>query len=122
MKPTTHANPKSVEKVNEIYVAVFPVPLPDEASEVETVLAGYQQDPENPTYNRVRATVETNVSAVPDLIDMCDTIVDQQEEIRSFRLLKFDSRGIHEMDPEDFRMPASFSNNPDPVASWGHLC
>ncbi len=122
MKPTTPADHKSIEKINEIYVAVFPVPLPGESSKVETILAGYQQDPENPTWDRVRATVETNVSAVPDLIDMCDSIVEQQEEISSFRLLKFDSSGIHEMDPDDFRFPHSLMNNPDPAASWGHLC
>ena len=38
-------------------------------------------------------------------------IVEEQEELESYRLLKFDKRGIHELDPTDFRQhdPLLFS-------------
>lgn len=109
------------EWIKEIYAAVFPVALPGGSAKAETILAGYQQDPEDPRFNRVRATVETNRSALPDLIEMCDMIVQEQEEIDSFRLLKFDHKGIHELDPDDFRFPENMVNKPYPAASWGHL-
>ncbi len=109
----------SIKLVNEIYVAVFPVSLPGAAAKAETILAGYQHDPDHPDFDRVRATVETNRSAIPDLVDMCDTIVQEQDEITSFRLLKFDHEGIHELDPKDFRNLDEITF--DPAASWRHL-
>lgn len=107
--------------VHEIYVAVFPIALPGSSRKAETILAGYQQDPEHGHQERVRATVETNRSAVPDLIDMCDTIVAQQEEINSFRLLKFDEAGLHELNPDQFRHAGEEPGLTDPAAAWRHL-
>jgi hypothetical protein len=109
------------EWVNEIYVGVFPVALPGSTATAETILAGYQQDPEHPQFERVRATVETHLSAVPDLIEMCDKIVEQQEEIRSFRLLKFDRTGVQELDPDDFRFPEETAEGALSIGAWGRL-
>lgn len=103
MKPGAPSNQATIERVGEVYIAVFPITLPGESTKAETILAGYQRDPDHPGQDRVRATVETQASAVPDLIDMCDIIIAEQEEIDSFRLLKFDSNGIHELNPADFR-------------------
>jgi hypothetical protein len=33
---------------------------------------------------------------------MCDEILKLQTEIKSYRLLKFDKKGVHELDPNDF--------------------
>ena len=44
-----------------------------------------------------------NESAVEDLVMLCDRIVDDQEEIDSYRLLKFDKDGIHVLSPDDYR-------------------
>jgi hypothetical protein len=43
------------------------------------------------------------VEAVKGLIKLCDEIVDEQKEITSYRLLKFDKDGIHILSPDDFR-------------------
>ena len=93
---------KAIERVTEIYIAVFPVAVNEDQS-VEVILAGYQEDPNMPNMPRVRATVETHASAVQDLVALCDTIVDEQAEIESYRLLKFDKDGIHVLCPDDFR-------------------
>ena len=97
-----HRNDRVIERVTEIYVAVFPVPINEKLS-VEVVLAGYQKDPDLPHMSRVRATVETHEGAVRDLVALCDKIVDEQKEIESYRLLKFDQDGIHVLSPDDFR-------------------
>lgn len=108
------------EKIKEIYVAVFPVQVPGENLMAETILAGFQKDLDEPGRMRVRATVETHISAVPDLVDMCDKIIEQQEGVESYRLLKFDKKGIHELNPVDFR-----KNDRHPLfehyhrSSWG---
>ena len=91
-----------VETVTEIYVAVFPVRFSNERS-AEVILAGFKKDPHWPNSSQVRATVETHAEAVPDLVSLCDEIVDEQEEIESYRLLKFDKNGIHTLSPDDFR-------------------
>ena len=92
----------AIERVKEVYVAVFPVPF-IEHRKVEVILAGFRSDPTRPNMSQVRATVETNVNAVQDLVALCDEIVDEQEEIESYRLLKFDQDGIHILRPDDFR-------------------
>jgi hypothetical protein len=92
-----------IEKVLELYVVVFPVQMPGENRMAETILAGVQKDPGDHGQIRVRATVETHITAVPDLVDMCDQIIEQQKELMSYRLLKFDNKGIHELNPDDFR-------------------
>jgi hypothetical protein len=90
------------EQVTEVYVAVFPVMVSDDRMS-EVILAGYQKDPDRPHMMQVRATVETHADAVKDMIKLCDEIVDEQEEITSYRLLKFDKDGIHILSPDDFR-------------------
>lgn len=106
--------------VRELYVAVFPVKVPGENRMAETILAGFQQDPDEPGQIRVRATVETHISALPDLVVMCDKIVEQQQGIDSYRLLKFDKKGIHELNPADFREnPRHPSFEHSLGSSWG---
>jgi len=107
---------KVIERVTEVYVAVFPVAVNENLS-MEVVLAGYQKDPSMPNMSRIRATVETHASAVQDLVALCDAIVDEQAEIESYRLLKFDKDGIHDLCPDDFRGFAQEYTN----ARWG-LC
>ena len=104
-----------IERVSEIYVAVFNVPVSQDLK-AEVILAGYQKDPGRPNMSRVRATVETRADAVKELVELCDEIVNDQQEIDSYRLLKFDNDGIHTLSPDDYR---SF----DPhftVARWHH--
>jgi len=91
-----------IERVTEIYVAVFPMPVSDDRM-TEVILAGFKKDPENPNMSIVRATVETHMKAVDNLVALCDEIVDEQKEIESYRLLKFDQDGIHILNPDDFR-------------------
>jgi len=91
-----------IERVTEIYVAVFPMPVSDNRM-AEVILAGFKKDPKNPNTSIVRATVETHVNAVDNLVALCDEIVDEQKETESYRLLKFDQYGIHILNPDDFR-------------------
>jgi len=90
------------ERVTAVYVAVFPVTISHDRM-TEVILAGYQRDPNRPHLMQVRATVETRAEAVKDLVELCDEIVDEQKEITSYRLLKFDKDGMHIMSPDDFR-------------------
>jgi len=90
------------ERVTAVYVALFPVAVSDDRM-TEVILAGYQKDPDRPHMMQVRATVETRAEALLDLIQLCDEIVDEQKEIMSYRLLKFDKDGIHILSPDDFR-------------------
>ena len=100
MSPDRHR--KETERVTEIYVAVFPVAVGD-GRKAEVILAGYQKDPNSPHMMQVRATIETHGQAVWKLVALCDEIVDEQAEIESYRLLKFDADGIHTLSPDDFR-------------------
>ena len=119
MSPNDGKNP--IDRVVEIYVAVFPVQISGETAMAETVLAGFQKDPDRPGMNRVRATIETHLSAVPDLVLMCDEIVKQHEDVESYRLLKFDKEGIHELNPADYRHLDKLSFKRYPETRWG-LC
>jgi len=110
---------KTVKRISEVYVAVFTVQLFEDNLKAETILAGFQNDPGNPMMARARATIETQISAVPDLVAMCDEIARQQEGIETYRLLKFDKKGIHELNPEDFRQFDQFSFKRFPEARWG---
>ena len=111
---TPDRHEKTIERVTEIYIAVFPVAVSEDQS-VEVIFAGYQKDPNMPNMLRIRATVETHASAVQDLVALCDNIVDEQEEIESYRLLKFDKDGIHVLCPDDFRaFDQEYTN-----AQWG---
>ena len=100
MIPDRYQN--KTERVTEIYVAVFPVALGD-GRKAEVILAGVQKDNTSPHMIQVRATIETHAHAVPNLVTLCDEIVDDQAEIESYRLLKFDENGIHKLSPDDFR-------------------
>ena len=115
--PDKRKNP--IERVTEIYVGIFTVHVFDETLKAETILAGFQKDPDKPGMARARATIETHFSAVPDLVAMCDEIVNEQKEIESFRLLKFDKAGVHELNPSDFRNLERFSFRAYPETHWG---
>jgi len=119
MKPTK--GEKTVARVTEIYVAVFTVKVFDDDLKAETILAGFQNDPHNPKMARARATIETQISAVPDLVAMCDEIVKQQKGIETYRLLKFDNKGIHELNPDEFRRLELSAFRQYPEDRWG-LC
>jgi len=112
MNPDRHQ--EIVDPVTEIYVAVFPVAISGDRR-TEVVLAGYRKDPDMPHMTQVRATVETHAEAVLDLVALCDEIVDEQAEIESYRLLKFDEDGIHVLRPDDFRRFGQQYSN----AKWG---
>jgi len=112
MSPDRHR--KETERVTEIYVAVFPVAVGD-GRKAEVILAGYQEDPNSSHMMQVRATVETHAQAVPKLVALCDEIVEEQAEIDSYRLLKFDGDGIHTLSPDDFRAFSQHYKN----AKWG---
>jgi len=104
---TPDEDEKNIEWVTEIYVAVFPMRF-NEDQKAEVILAGFKKDPNWPNMSQVRATVETHASAVPDLVALCDEIVNEQEEVESYRLLKFNKDGIHILSPDDFRNPDEF--------------
>ncbi len=93
---------QTVERVTEIYVAVFPVSVNADLK-TEVILAGYKKDPDLPAMSQLRATVETQAQAVEDLVALCDEIVEEQKEIDSYRLLKFDQQGVHVLSPADYR-------------------
>jgi hypothetical protein len=99
----TGRDENSIERVTEIYVAVFPLPI-SENRMAETILAGFQAAPDRASMSVVRATVETRLDAVQDLVALCDEIVNEQKEVESYRLLKFDKDGIHILNPDDFRL------------------
>ncbi len=96
-------NENTIERVTEIYVAVFPIPISEDQM-AETILAGFQGDSNRANMSVVRATVETRLDAVQDLVALCDEIVNDQKEVESYRLLKFDKDGIHVLNPDDFRI------------------
>ena len=100
MAPDRHK--PAIARVTEVYVAVFPCTVSEDRM-AEVILAGYQKDPARPHMSIVRATVETHVDAVPQLVALCDEIIEEQEEVNSYRLLKFDKDGIHILSPEIFR-------------------
>lgn len=116
MAPSTE-NDRTTDWVTEIYVAVFPVSIAGEPAMAETILAGYRKDQGGKI--RVRATVETRRTAVPDMVAMCDRIVADQEPLESYRLLKFDKTGVHELDPDDFRGNDSLFFSRYPRETWG---
>lgn len=100
----TDEDSHNLERVTELYVAVFPVKFNDDLK-VEVILSGFIKDPRYPNASQVRATVETHINAVPDLVSLCDKIVYEQAEIESYRLLKFDKDGVHILNTNDFRDP-----------------
>jgi hypothetical protein len=85
-------NTPSTIRVEEIYVAAFEVPVGDGAF-AEVIMSGIYGDGE---MMFARSTVEHEPNAVPSLIRLCKEI--EQERGLSWRLLKFDSEGVHELD------------------------
>jgi hypothetical protein len=53
---------------------------------------------------------------VENLVALCDQIVADQEEIDSYRLLKFDQDGMHVLRPDDFR---TYSPKITGAPCWG---
>ena len=100
---------KKIVMATEVYVALFPVPV-NEDYMVEVILAGFRKDPDQPQMSQIRATVEVHESAVVDLVELCDEILETQQELPSYRLLKFDKEGIHILDPEHYRSSRSVSD------------
>ena len=84
---TPDKDEKKVERVTEIYVAVFPVRFNDDQM-TEVILAGFKKDPDWPNMSQVRATVETHVNAVPDLVALCDEILNEQKEIEYLSVIE----------------------------------
>ena len=83
---------EQVERITELYAGVFAVPL--DGVVAENIMIGLR-------YGVAQATVEHHVGAVPGMLRLCDEI--QKAEGLSWRLLRFDADGIHELDPNDFR-------------------
>jgi len=79
-------------RVEELYVAAFKVPAGDGLF-AEVIMCGIHRDGETMF---ARSTVEHEQNAVPSLIRLCKEI--EHERGLSWRLLKFDSEGIHELD------------------------
>lgn len=55
------------------------------------------------------------------MVKMCDEILKLQTEIKSYRLLKFDKKGVHELDPNDFSAVEQMSPERVPGAV-GDVC
>ncbi len=91
-----------INRVQVFYAAVFPVPVSEDWME-EAILAGFRKDPNMPDRTLFQATVVTHVEAIPELVKLCDDILEEQKEVKSYRLLKFDKDGIHNLNPDDFR-------------------
>lgn len=85
-------NSPRTRRVEELYVAAFKVPVGDGAF-AEIIMSGIYGDGETMF---ARSTVEHEANAVPSLIRFCKEI--EQERGLSWRLLKFDREGIHELD------------------------
>ncbi len=88
----TIGNAPGTRRVEELYVAAFKVPV-GEGTFAEIIMSGIYGDGETMF---ARSTVEHEANAVPSLIRFCKEI--EQERGLSWRLLKFDREGIHELD------------------------
>ena len=85
-------NTPKTKQVEELYVAAFKVPV-GEGSFAEMIMSGIYADGE---MMFARSSVEHDPNAVPSLIRFCKEI--EQERGLSWRLLKFDRKGVHELD------------------------
>ena len=88
----TLSNAPGIRRVEELYVAAFKVPV-GEGAFAEIIMSGIYGDGETMF---ARSTVEHEANAVPSLIRFCKEI--EEERGLSWRLLKFDREGIHELD------------------------
>jgi hypothetical protein len=86
------SNTTRIRRVEEVYVAAFKVPV-GEGTFAEIIMSGIYGDGETMF---ARSTVEHDSNAVPSLIRFCKEI--EEERGLSWRLLKFDREGIHELD------------------------
>ena len=91
-KRETIGNTPETRRVEEVYVAAFQVPVGDGVF-AEVIMSGIYGDGE---MMFARSTVEHEPNAVPSLIRLCKEI--EQERGLSWRLLKFDRKGVHELD------------------------
>lgn len=85
-------NTSRTRRVEELYVAAFKVPV-GEGAFAEIIMSGIYGDGKTMF---ARSTVEHEPNAVPSLIRFCKEI--EEEQGLSWRLLKFDREGIHELD------------------------
>lgn len=79
-------------QVEELYVAAFTMPV-GRNEFAEVIMSGIYGNGQTMI---ARSTVEHDLKAVPSLIRLCKEI--EQEHGLSWRLLKFDRSGIHELD------------------------
>ena len=86
------SNAPKTKHVEVLYVAAFKVPVGD-GSFAEMIMSGIYTDGETMF---ARSSVEHDPNAVPSLIRFCKEI--EQERGLSWRLLKFDREGVHELD------------------------
>ena len=91
-KRETIGNTPKTRRVEEIYVAAFEVPV-GEGVFAEVIMSGIYGDGKTMF---ARSTVEHESNAIPSLLRLCKEI--EQERGLSWRLLKFDSEGLHELD------------------------
>jgi len=91
-KRETTGNTPRTRRVEELYVAAFEVPVGDGVF-AEVIMCGIYGDGKMMC---ARSTVEHEQNAVPSLIRLCKEI--EHERGLSWRLLKFDSEGVHELD------------------------
>lgn len=91
-KRETIGNTPRTRRVEELYVAAFKVPVGDGVF-AEVIMSGIYGDGETMF---ARSTVEHEQNAVPSLIRLCKEI--EHERGLSWRLLKFDSEGVRELE------------------------
>ncbi len=82
------AGPK---EITELYAGVFKVPFDD--GYTEAIMCGVYEDGQNMF---ARSTIEYEPNGLPALIRLCKQI--ETEKGLSWRLVKFDKDGLHEMD------------------------
>lgn len=87
--------PKEIQEVTEIYVGLVMVDLGGGVW-AETPMIGKRPD------GYMQASLETQPGAVGAVIQLCEHALDSPE-CKSYRLVKFDKDGMHELNPEDYR-------------------
>ena len=92
-KDCSQVSDDQIDRVSELYVAVFAIPIGDDVI-AENIVFGAR-------YGTLQATVERHVGAVPNMINLCDEIA--SDKGWPWRLLRFSDEGIQELEPEDFR-------------------
>jgi len=94
------AEEMKINRVTELYVGLFGIDRGDGILE-ETIMFGVKD-------GKMQATVEHNLAAVPNMLELCDAIMTEPVNVRgnhigSFRLLQAPLKGAIELDPEDYR-------------------